>query len=188
MALHRGEAMGFGTGRTADAVEVRLAALLDSVNQQRIGAFHVGRLQAALGDPGSDSAQVVEDLKRICEALGDNPVPQQEARALLKYFDEDQLATLLRVSKSSVQRYASGARKAKDPVVDRLHWLALVVGYLTGTYNEYGVRRWFERPRKALDGPSPKQVLLADGDWTPDSRGAQRVEVLAKSTIGMVAS
>lgn len=180
--------MGFGTGREVDTIDARLDALLDSIQKQRIGAFHVGRLRAALDDPASDPLHVVEDLKGICEALGANPVPQQEANALLKYFHEDQLATLLRVSKSSVLRYASGERKAKGPVVDRLHWLALVVGYLTGTYNEYGVRRWFERPRKALDGPSPKEVLLADGDWTPESRGAQRVERLAKATIGMVAT
>ncbi|MBX3142715.1 MAG: hypothetical protein KF813_03080 [Trueperaceae bacterium] len=180
--------MGFDTGLPGDTVEIRLAILLGSLQAQRIGALHVGRLLAALGDPDNDTRQVREDLKRVCEALADNPAPQQEARALLRYFDEDQLARLLLVSRSSIQRYASGERTAKGPVIDRLHWLALVVGLLTGTYNEYGVRRWFERPRKALGGPSPQEVLLVAGDWTPDDLGARRVEELAKATIGMVAS
>lgn len=188
LALHRGDAMGFETGRSDETVFGRLVTLLESLQKQRIGAFHVGRLLSSLAEPDNDSRQVVEDLKRVCQALADNPVPQQEVKALLNYFGEDQLASLLLVSRSSVQRYASGDRTAKGPVVDRLHWLALVVGFLTGTYNEYGVRRWFQRPRKALGGPSPQQILLADGDWSPDDRGAQRIWELARATIGMVAS
>jgi hypothetical protein len=37
-------------------------------------------------------------------------------------------------------------------VAERLHWLAMVVADLAGSYNALGIRRWFERPRALLGG------------------------------------
>lgn len=187
LALQRGEAMGLTTSDEADLGK-RLDTFLTTLLQQQIGTRYVVNIRRLLANPASDPRQVAEEFKGLFEALGENPAPQQEAGALLKIFAVEQLAELLRISPTSVQRYARGEREAPGPVVERLHWLALIVGYLTGTYNEYGVRRWYERPRTALNGESPKEILLADAEWTPSSEGARRVEALAKATIGMPAT
>lgn len=113
---------------------------------------------------------------------------QYAPEALVKTFGVEQLAELLKISPTSVQRYARGEREAPAAVVERLHWLALIVGYLRGTYNDLGVRRWFERPRTALGGKSPKEALLTDKAWTPGSEGARRLEAPAKATIGLPAT
>lgn len=104
---------------------------------------------------------------------------------LLECFGDEQLAELLQISPSSIQRFARGGRTIPEPVEDRLHWLALVVGHLSRTYNSLGVRRWFERPRTALGGKSPKETLLTDTAWTSDSDGAREVGELARALIGM---
>lgn len=192
LALHRGEAMGFDTGQNTDPLEARLHALLDNLDQSSIARAYTNQLRHELDQPAETTAnstdQVVAAINAIYQALGENPVPRRETAALLKYFSEDQLAELLLISPSSVQRYARGERVPKAPVVERIHWLALTVGYLTGIYNEFGVRRWFERPRKALGGAAPKDALLMDDEWTPDTPSAQRVHQLAKASLGMAAT
>jgi hypothetical protein len=40
------------------------------------------------------------------------------------------------------------------------------VGDLAGTYNERGIRRWFERPRHQLSGRAPEEILRAQ--WAPE--------------------
>jgi hypothetical protein len=67
-------------------------------------------------------------------------------------------------------------------VAARLHWLAMVVADLAGAYNNFGIRRWFERPRSQLQGKSPRQVL--GNAWSPDDEAASRVRALASVLSG----
>lgn len=83
------------------------------------------------------------------------------------YLGDDQLAQLLQIPQSSVQHYALSERHPPEVRASKLRWLALVISYLSGTYNEFSVYRWFERPRTALEGRSPLQTLLAEGSWVP---------------------
>lgn len=179
--------MGFVPQREPD-IEKGLEILLESLRQEDIGSTAITALNRALESPPGERPGVGAYLEAVYDALGQNPAPRREINALLKYFDNEQLTELLQISPSSVQRYARGERNPPEPVVDRIHWLALVVGYLTGTYNEFGVRRWFERPRTALDGKGPKDALLADKAWTSESDGARQVEQLARALIGMPAT
>lgn len=121
-------------------------------------------------------------------ALDENPVRQSEAARLLEYFDAHQLAELVGVSTHSIARYLRWEQQPPIAVVNRLHWLARAVGYLSGTYNENGVRRWFKRQRKALGGLSPEEVLLAEEEWSSESEGALRVLDLAQASVGMIAT
>jgi hypothetical protein len=57
-----------------------------------------------------------------------------------------------------------------------------VVGDLAGTYNEIGIRRWFERKRTLLSGKSPRDVLTRG--WRPDGEGPLAVARLARSLAG----
>lgn len=86
------------------------------------------------------------------------------------------------ISTSSLTRYRAGERATPDLVAARLHVVAMIVSDLIGSYNDFGIRRWFQRPRKALDGKSPKEVLSRG--WTPEDRDVRRVRDLARMLLG----
>ena len=76
--------------------------------------------------------------------------------------DDELLARLIGVHPALVRRYAKAEQRCSDAVAARLHWLALVIDQLEGTYNAYGIRRWFQRPRAALGNASPQDRLSGE--------------------------
>lgn len=122
-------------------------------------------------------------LEVIVAALEASPVPKYEWRGLARLFAPEDLAELLNVSVSSLKRYQSGERETPDDVAARLHFLALVVGDLAGSYNDIGIRRWFQRKRTLLDGRSPASFLKRE--WDPDDEGPSRVRTLARALVTM---
>ena len=143
-----------------------------------IGQTFLSELQRL---PCSDPARLSALLERINEALDESPAPAHEWRALQGTLGLDLLARLLGISPSSARRYLSGGRTTPDTVAARLHFLAFIVGDLSGAYNDIGVRRWFDRPRNRLDGNPPARLLA--GHWLPDDEGARRVRELARSLV-----
>jgi transcriptional regulator with XRE-family HTH domain len=127
-------------------------------------------------------SQVTEASSAILEAVEESPLPEQEWMPLAEILGEAELAQLLNISDSSISRYKSGERSTPDAVASRLHFLAIILADLAGSYNEFGMRRWFLRSRTALDDHSPKDIL--SGDWDPDQDGPQRVRSLAHSLLG----
>ena len=186
--LTRSVAMGVLGGkpvtRLDGAVVKRLATALQ---RHGIGA-NAGLIWAPLADEPAkaiDEAtqrRVAEGLVRLNDALEASATPSTEWPSMRGVFGDDLLVELLGVGASSLRRYASGERATPDDVAARLHWLAMVVADLAGGYNDFGIRRWFERPRNQLDGKSPRQVLGAS--WTPDDAGATRVRALASVLSG----
>ena len=59
-----------------------------------------------------------------------------------------------------------------------IHFLYEVVDCLRGSYNDEGIRRWFQRGRSQLEGKSPLEYL--GSDWNPDEEEARHVLELAK--------
>ena len=51
-----------------------------------------------------------------------------------------------------------------------------------GSYNDFGIHRWFERPRSQLGGRSPKAALK--GGFRPDDGDVRRVRALAAALVG----
>lgn len=143
-----------------------------------MGAHAAGNLARA---DLADTDAIVHELRRIGALIEESPLPDTEWPRLLEVLGRDLLAALLGVSASSVARYERGERRTPDEVAARLHVLALVVGDLAGAYNALGIRRWFERPRTALDGRRPADLLA--GDWQPDDEGATRVRALAAALV-----
>ena len=119
-------------------------------------------------------------------ALEASPVPQYEWNGVARVFGADDLAPLLKVSVSSLKRYQSGERDTPDPIAARLHWLALTVGDLAGSYNDIGIRRWFHRKRERLGGRAP--LALLRGDWDPDDEGPAQVRQLARELVSLAAT
>lgn len=178
--------------RRADAVgllpDKEPVERLDMVLVRRIAeeasAAGVGRNAAVgiLGRPGTDE-RLASLIERLDEAMTASPLPDRELAGLSRIFDLDTLATLTGSSAVSLRRYLSRTRHMPDAIAERLHWLALVVGDLLGAYNEVGVRRWFERPRSALDGRRPSDVLR--GGWAPDDPAVERIRALAAALAGV---
>jgi uncharacterized protein (DUF2384 family) len=140
-----------------------------------------------LGAPSAWEAPRLEKfLARLNEALEESPAPKFEWPRLIEVLGFDQLARLLNVSASSVRRYKDQDRPTPDDVAARLHFLALVVGDLAGAYNDVGIRRWFERPRTALNNRSPAQLLT--GEWNPSESGPSKVRDLARSLVTAAAT
>ena len=136
--------------------------------------------------PGSNPAGLSVLLDKMIEALDQSPAPAHEWRALQQVLGLDLVARLLGISPSSARRYSSGSRSTPDAVAARLHFLAFVVGDLAGAYNDIGVRRWFDRPRRRLEGSTPAQAL-GEG-WSPDDGGPRRVRELARALLSSPAT
>lgn len=116
-------------------------------------------------------------LDRLADALETSPVPASEWKHLVPLLRMELLPRLLGISPVSVRRYARATRSTPDDVAARLHWLALIVGDLTGAYNDLGVRQWFHRKRVQLGGQAPLETLT--GTWMPDDPGPKHVRQLA---------
>lgn len=124
-------------------------------------------------------------LRAALHALNDqiemSPQPDREWKPVLDVLGGDLLAQLIGASESSIRRYSSGVRPTPQDAAERLHFVAMVLADLAGSYNDYGIRRWFTRPRAALDSLKPADLL---GDFDPDGRDAARVKDLAARLIG----
>jgi hypothetical protein len=133
-----------------------------------------------------DADRLVSLLDELQAAMAASPAPDSEWPALDRVFTPEQLAGLLGISLSSLRRYTSGARQTPDDVAARLHFLALAVGDLAGSYNEIGIRRWFERRRAQLGGKAPADLLR--GAWDPDDAGPSEVRALAAALLASPAT
>lgn len=183
-AARRAEAMGLvepGSMERADAETVRrLGARLRKVGVATSAIDHLNNVEAPTAE------ELAGLLEVMIGALESSPVPKFEWGGLSRVFDVDDLAALLSVSPSSLKRYQSGERDTPDIVAARLHFLALVVGDLSGSYNDIGIRRWFHRKRALLGDRTPAALLK--GDWDPDDEGPARVRQLARELTSLSAT
>lgn len=175
--IARAEAMGLIESR---AVQPLATPLLQEALRE-LGAAGIGRelfmTRAAVDE---------ESLTRLNVMVAASPHPLTEWDAISSVLGADLTADLVGVSSSSIRRYAAGMRPTPDPVAHRLHFLAMVVADLKGSYSDYGVRRWFDRPRSAIDGLRPRDVL--SDSWTPEDGDVRRVTGLASALVGLNAS
>ena len=177
-ALSRADAMGLLSRQITCLDDNALLGLKRGMAEAGIGPALLSELHRL---PGSDPAGLSVLLDKMIEALNQSPAPAHEWRALQQVLGLDLVARLLGISPSSTRRYSSGSRSTPDAVAARLHFLAFVVGDLAGAYNDIGVRRWFDRPRRRLEGSTPAQAL-GEG-WSPDDGGPRRVRELARALL-----
>jgi hypothetical protein len=147
---------------------------------QRLG--RAGLVQSAIMRGGmrtltNDPTHILKLLDEANAALENSPIPDQEWAALRETLGDDLLARLCRISEVSLRRYANRTRSTPDAVAQRLHALALIIADLRGAYNDYGIRRWFQRPRAQLGGRSPEALLPTT--WTPDGPEVAELRRLA---------
>ncbi len=137
------------------------------------------------GEPTATAHRFNGALSGAVEQINDqiemSPQPAAEWAPVTATLGEDLLAQLVGVSVSSVRRYATGARSTPQDVAERLHFLALLIADLAGSYNDFGIRRWLNRPRTPLGGRSPASLL---GEFDPEGADAAAVANLASALVG----
>lgn len=136
-------------------------------------------LAARLTTGKLSAAEFSRYLDAALLALDESPVPAAELTKLDATLGHEIVAGLLEISAASLQRYQTGSRQAPDAIAERAHFLTSVISALEGVYNEFGVRRWFERPRSIFNGQTARQ-LLGEG-WTPTDESARRILAAAES-------
>ena len=173
----RAEAMGLlGPGVRRERMADLVGDAFDALARAGIARREVASLEGAAPE------DLPEIVARVAEALEASPHPETEWSAVTARLGDDLVARLCQVSLSSLARYASAVRPTPDAVAHRLHHLALVVADLAGSYNDRGIRRWFERPRPQLGNLAPAALLV--GDWDPDDAGPRQVAGLAAAMAG----
>jgi hypothetical protein len=55
----------------------------------------------------------------------------------------------------------------------------MIVGDLSGAYNEMGIRQWFARKRAQLGGRAPAEFF--EEEWDPKATGPAQVRDLARA-------
>ncbi len=174
--LTRAEAMGLIA--SDDLLELSTSALGAALD-----AFNKAGIARRLSHQ-PNAAGLGEALEAINAVVEQSPVPAAEWPAMAALFGADSLAELTNISVSSLRRYANGERTTPVDVAARLHWIAMRVADLAGSYNAYGIERWFQRPRRALGGQAPRDRLT--GNWSPDDPRVAQVADLAAAvtTVG----
>jgi len=183
-ASRRAEAMGLLEPHApvgADLETVR--RLAGRVGRAGIASATAAELNNVAAPSREELAALLETMIAALEA---SPVPKFEWPGLGRVFAPEDLSTLLDVSVSSLKRYQAGDRDTPDAIAARLHCLALLVSDLAGSYNDIGIRRWFQRKRTQLDGRAPAAFLT--GDWDPDDEGPARVRQLARELVSFSAT
>lgn len=172
------DAVELGDWRPSSTVRAAAPALI-ALGQAGIAVEPMARMLDASPAAGAAS-QLVNAVREVIEH---NPLPDYEWPAVRAVLDDETLAQLLGISTQSIRRYGNGERAVPDEVAARLHFVALVNGDLIGSYNERGIRRWWRRPRAALDGRSPLDALV--GGWDPDrTPAAAQIRRLAAGLAG----
>lgn len=162
-AQHVGALADLPAARTLDRLLLRDA--LSGLAAAGVAVWAPAALAAARApaDLGAVVRSADADLERT-------PVPDLTLPVALGVLGPELLAGLLDVA-------ADQLAPASGVVARRLHHVALMTADLAGSYADAGVRRWFARSRRALDGRSPAQALA--GGFEPDADVAREVRGLA---------
>lgn len=184
----RAGAMGFMDSERITNLDAKtIARVVGALQEQKLASrmpLDIAPLMRTdAGDLDAATAKRMEAaVGELVNALGQSPAPASEWAAMREVLGDESLCKLVGVSATSLRRYASNGRSTPQAVAERLHWVAMVVADLSGAYNTFGIRRWFERPRPQLDGKSPREAL--GENWHVDSPVAERVRLLAAVLSG----
>lgn len=173
--LRRADAMGLLAEPIRELSPEVMRKVAQRLSQRGLASDIAARLTSGKPSAGEWSRY----LDGALLALDESPAPSSELARLNSTLGHEMLAGLLEISAASLQRYQNAERQVPDTIADRAHFLTFVVAALEGIYNEFGVRRWFERSRSAFDGRTARQLL--GHDWSPEDEPARRVLAAAES-------
>jgi hypothetical protein len=180
----RAQTMGFLPHREGRVELDRdfLEELTELLRRQGVGSQATASLAHAMRTKPLKDEELIDALRATLDAVDASPNPEGEWASARELLGDELVARLLRISGSSLRRYAASDRRTPDEVAWRLHLLARLLAALVGSYNDYGIRRWFERRRSALDGATPAE--LVESAETEDDERVERVLALADQLTG----
>ena len=181
----RAQTMGFLPVRQRGRIELDrdfLEELAELLRSQGVASIATAALAHATHAEPLNHADLVQALRATLEAVDASPHPDGEWDPARELLGDELLARVLQISGSSLRRYAAGDRRTPDDVAWRLHLVARLLAALVGSYNDYGIRRWFERRRSALGGATPAE-LLEHAEAEDDER-LERLLSLAEELTG----
>jgi hypothetical protein len=158
-----------------------LEELAELLRRRGVASRATASLARAMQEPLND-VELIDALRATLDAVDASPHPEGEWAPARELLGDELLARLLRISASSLRRYAAGDRRTPDEVAWRLHLVARLLAALVGSYNDYGIRRWFDRRRSALDGATPAELL--ERAETEDDERLERLLALAEQLTG----
>jgi hypothetical protein len=173
--LRRADAMGLLDEPIQELSAEVVRRVAKSLSKRGLASDLAARLTTAA--PSRD--EFVRYLDAALLALDESPVPAAELAKLNSILGHEVLVGMLDISAASLQRYENGDREAPDSIAERAHFLTSVIAALEGTYNDFGVRRWFERPRSVFNGRTARQLLSRR--WMPSDESARRILTAAES-------
>lgn len=101
---------------------------------------------------------------------------------------EELLSALLGGTMNETRGHVDEGKPSLGKVTARATYLMKLLEHLAGTYNSFGIQRWFRRKRAQLGGHSPLEHLLSTDEWTPDDDTAIEVATLALASRSMLAT
>ncbi len=180
----RAQTMGFLPPREGrvELDQAFLEALTELLRRRGVALRATASLAHAMEAEPLNDVELIDALRATLDAVDASPHPEGEWAPARELLGDELLARLLRISASSLRRYAAADRRTPDEVAWRLHFVARLLAALVGSYNDYGIRRWFERRRSALDGVTPAE-LLEHAEAEDDER-LESVLTLAEQLTG----
>jgi hypothetical protein len=182
--IARAQTMGYWPSDLAGPVTLGrelLAQIAKEIEDSGVAVVPAARLRLGTEE------DLLAALRETVEAVDGSPRPEGEWAPTREMLGDDLLATVLGgLSQASLRRYATGERRTPDPIAWRLHVVARILSSLLGSYNAYGVRRWFDRPRGALDGETPAAIVASA--TSEDDVSLRRVVALADELVGPAAA
>jgi uncharacterized protein (DUF2384 family) len=184
----RTAAMGFMSSERITSLDAKtIARVVSALQEQKLASRTPLDMAPLMNSDAADldpatAKRMEAAVGQLVDVLGQSPAPSSEWATMREVLGDESLCRLVGVSDTSLRRYASNGRSTPQAVAERLHWLAMVVADLSGAYNNFGIRRWFERPRPQLDGLNPRETL--GENWGVDDAAAERVRALAAVLSG----
>jgi len=171
--------------RLAELMGIFVRPAMSRIDRAMVGQVIAAAAVAGLAEAVASRRDAANPGERTIQAFVDallaSPRPAQEIANLVPILGYDMLQQLVGSSAVSLRRYASEARTAPDEVARRIHYVATLVAVLRGSFNEFGIRRWFERVHPTL-GKAPAAAL--GPGFEPDDEAAQDVLRTALSLLG----
>lgn len=109
----------------------------------------------------------------------DTPTATDKFNKLSNIFGQGRLVRLMHTRSHLLQGFLAGEQPLGSRYAARLDFLYEVVHDLEGSYNAFGINRWFERPRVQLGRHAPNDLLLNQA-WRVEHRDVRRIRKLAK--------
>ena len=186
--LTRASAMGALAGATVTQIDAQaVQRVLTALHKQGlIGAAPVALAPLLKKGPAlldaATAERMADSVEQLVAVLDESPAPATEWAPMRAVFGDDVLGDLLGIAPASLRRYAAASAPRPSPPPSGCIGWRWWCRDLAGSYNDFGMRRWFERPRTQLGGKSPRALLGAR--WTPDDKAAQQVRALAAALSG----